>query len=82
MAERALNHRLSQGTQSDIVGGFDTLELKESPEAMGYWQQLMAGANRFGPQRSHAALGTQLHHPLQLSHKRLTDRHVGLLQCG
>jgi len=82
MADLALNHRLAQGMLGGIVRGFDTLDLKEGPEAIGHWQQLLAGADRFRPRRSLAALVTQLHDLLQRGHKRLTDRHAGLLQCG
>ena len=56
MADLALNHRLAQGALSGIVRGFDTLDLKEGPEAIGHWQQLLAGADRFRPRRSLAAL--------------------------
>ena len=66
MADLALNHRLAQGTYScgedfvygSIVRVFDTLELKEGPEAIGNWQQLMAGAACFGPLPSLPALVT------------------------
>ena len=55
MADLVLNHLLAQGTYScgedfvygGIVRGFDTLDLKECPEAIGQWQQLMAGADSF-----------------------------------
>ena len=90
MADLVLNHLLAQGTYScgedfvygGIVRGFDTLDLKEGPEAIGQWQQLMAGADRFGPRRSLTAPVAQLHHPLKCGHKCLADRPAGLLQCG
>jgi len=47
MTDLALNHRLAQGALSSIIRGFDTIDLKEGPEAIGNWQKLMAGADRF-----------------------------------
>ncbi len=65
-----------------MVYGFDAPVLKESPEAIGYWQQLMAGVNRFGPRRLGAALAPQLDQPLRHGHKCVTDQHAGLLHRG
>jgi hypothetical protein len=65
MADLALNQRLAQGPLSGIVRGFDILDLKEGPEAIGHWQQLMAGADRFGPRRSLTAPVARLNHPLK-----------------
>ena len=78
----ALNHQGTQGTLGDIVDGFDAPVLQESPEAIGYSQQLMAGADRFGPRRLRAALVAQLDHPLRYGHNRLTVRHAGWFHCG
>jgi len=82
MADLALNHRLAQGTLGGIVRGFDIFDLKEGPEAIGNWQQLMAGADRFCPLRSLTRPMAQLHHPLKYGHKCLADRPAGLLRCG
>ena len=88
MADLPLNHRLAQGTYScgedvvygGVVRGFDTFDRQERPEAIGHGQQLIAGADCFGPRRSLAALMAQLHHPPQRSLKGLADRYAGLLQ--
>ena len=82
MADLALNHRLAQGTLGGVVRGFDALDFQESPEAIGHWQQLIAGADRFGPRRSLTARMAQLHHPPQRGLKGLADRPAGLLQAG
>ena len=82
MADLALNHRMAQGSLCSIVGGFDALYLEEGPQAISLLEQLPAGANRFGPRRSLAALGAQLHHPLQRAHKRLADRLAALSNIG
>ena len=65
-----------------VVGGFDALDRQVRPEAIGHGEQLIAGADRFGPRRSLASLMAQLHHPPQRSLKGLADRYAGLLQGG
>ena len=74
MADLALNHRMAQGTLGGVVGGFDAIDLQEGPQPISHLEQLPAGANRFGPWRSLAALSAQLNHPLQRAHKSLADR--------
>ena len=39
--------------------------LKKGPKRFLLFQQLMAGAHRFGPRRLLASLVAQLHHPMQ-----------------
>jgi hypothetical protein len=56
MADLALNHQLAQGSLGGVVSGLDSLDLQEGPEAIGHFQQLLAGAHRLGPRRSLAAL--------------------------
>ena len=43
-----------------IVGGFNALDLNGSPEAICYWQKLMASDARFSPRRSLTAIVAQL----------------------
>jgi len=38
MADLALNHRLAQGALSGVVGGLDTLNVHEGPDAIGHLQ--------------------------------------------
>ena len=45
MTDLALNHRLAQGTLSDIVGGLDSMGLQEGPKAIGKLQDLLSGAH-------------------------------------
>ena len=82
MADLALNHRLAQGTLGGVVRGFDALDFQESPETIGHGQQLIAGADRFGPRHSLTARVAQLHHPPQRGLKGLADWYAGLLQVG
>lgn len=82
MADLALNHRLTQGTLGSVVGGLDSLNLQESPQPIGHFQQLLAGAHRAGLWRSLATLSAQRHHPLQRGLKRLSDQPAPLLQGG
>ena len=61
----ALNHRLTPCSLGGVVRGFDALDLKKGPKRFLLFQQLMAGAHRFGPRRLLASLVAQLHHPMQ-----------------
>jgi hypothetical protein len=49
MADLVLNHRLAQGTLGGVVRGFDGFDRQVRPEAIGHGQQLLAGADGFGP---------------------------------
>jgi hypothetical protein len=52
MADLALIHRWPEGSLGSVVGGSDSLDLEEGPQAIGYLQQLLASAHRLGPWRS------------------------------
>jgi hypothetical protein len=82
MADRALNHRLAQGTFCGVVGGLDSTDLQKGPKSIGHLEDLPAHADFFGPRRSLAAWMFQLRHPLQRGLKGLADRPAGLLQFG
>jgi len=78
MADLPLNHRLAQGTLGGVVGGFDTFDRQERPEAIGHGEQLIAGANHFGPRRSLAALMAQRHNRRSAASK---DWRIGSQAC-
>jgi hypothetical protein len=78
ISDLSVNHRWPQCPYScgedciygGVVGGFDILDLKESPQRFLVFQHLAAGADRFSPWWFFSPLRAQIERPLQRLLKR------------